>query len=80
MSAGQGPARGGVELRLDESGRIASVLAEDRPRKEGAGCIERPWRGRFFDYRKHQERWLPFAGEVGGVLDGQPCVVGAGGC
>jgi len=36
-----------------------------------------PWvpstqHGRFFDYRRHQGRWLPFAGEVGWVLEGQP--------
>lgn len=71
VSAGQDQARGEVELRLDENGRITRVLAEDRPRKEASGFVERPWRGRFFDYREHQGRWLPFAGEVGWVLDGQ---------
>jgi hypothetical protein len=70
VSAGRERARGEVELRLDESGRIACVLAQDRPRKEGSGFVERPWRGRFFDHRKHQDRW-PFAGEVGWILDGQ---------
>ena len=35
-------ARGEVELRLDESDRIACVLAQDRPRKEGSGFVERP--------------------------------------
>jgi hypothetical protein len=72
VSAGQGQARGEVELRLDERGRIGCVTAQDRPRKEGSSLVERPWRGRFFDYRRHQERWLPFAGEVGWVLEGQP--------
>lgn len=72
VSAGQGSACGEVELRLDESGRIRSVLAKDRPRKEASGFVERPWRGQFFDYREHQGRWLPFAGEVTWVLDGRP--------
>jgi hypothetical protein len=71
VSAGQDQARGEVELRLDESGRIADILAEHRPRKEGSTFVERPWRGRFFDYREHHGRWLPFAGEVGWVLEGQ---------
>jgi hypothetical protein len=71
VSAGQDQARGEVELRLDGSGRIACFRAEDRPRKEGSGFVERPWRGRFFDYREHAGRWLPFAGEVGWVLGGQ---------
>jgi hypothetical protein len=71
VSAGYGQARGEVELQIDESGRIAGVLAKDRPRKEASGFVERPWRRRFFDYREHQGRWLPFAGEVGWVLEGQ---------
>jgi hypothetical protein len=70
-SAGQGPARGEVELHLDESGRIASVTAGDRPRKEGTGFVERPWRGRFFDYRRHKGRWLPFVGEAEWILNGE---------
>ena len=69
VSAGQGDGRGQVELRLDESGRIDSVAARDRPRKEGSRFVERPWRGHFRNYRKYQGRWLPFSGEVGWVLD-----------
>ena len=78
VAAGQHLAHGEVELQLDESGRIGQVLAEDRPRKEDSIFVERPWRGRFFDYREHQGRWLPFAGEVGWVLDGQTFVVWRG--
>lgn len=63
-------ARGEVQLRLDCEGRIASIHAPDRPRKEGAAFVERPWHGRFFDYRWHGGRWLPFAGEVGWEVDG----------
>lgn len=69
VSAGHGERRGEVELRLDETGRIDSVAAQDRPRKEGSRFVERPWRGHFCNYRKHQGRWLPFSGEVGWVLD-----------
>lgn len=69
VSAGRGDQHGEVELLLDESGRIGSVAAQDRPRKEGSRFIERPWRGHFCNYRKHQSRWLPFSGEVGWVLD-----------
>lgn len=58
-------ARGEVQLGLDSDGQIASVYAPDRPRKEGAIFVERPWRGRFFDYRWRGGRCLPFAGEVG---------------
>jgi hypothetical protein len=78
VSAGLEGARGEIELRLDESGRIGSIVAEDRPRKEGTGFVERPWRGRFFDYKKHQERWLPFEGEVGWILDGETFVAWRG--
>lgn len=56
-------------VTLDEKGRIGSVFAQDRPRRENGGFVERPWRGRFSDYRKHQGRWLPFKGEVGWILD-----------
>jgi hypothetical protein len=30
-----------------------------------------PWRGRFSDYRRHNDRWLPFAAEVGWEIDGK---------
>jgi hypothetical protein len=78
VSAGSGPARGTVELHLDDCGRIAAVAAEDRPRKEGSGFVERPWRGKFFDYRQHCGRWLPFAGEVGWELEGDMFVAWRG--
>ena len=64
VSAEGGNARGEVELRLDESGRIDSVAAQDRPRKEGSRFVERPWRGHFWNYRKYQDRLLPSSGEV----------------
>ena len=78
VTAGPAQARGTVELHLDEIGRIAHITAQDRPRKEPAGFVERPWRGRFHDYRQHQGRWLPFAGEVGWVLGDQTVMVWRG--
>jgi len=53
-----------VEIELDAEGRIGSVSA-DRPRKQGTAFVTRPWRGRFFDYRQIDGRWIPHTGEVG---------------
>jgi hypothetical protein len=78
VGAGHGEARGEVELRLDEHGRIDCISANDRPRKEGTVFVERAWVGRFFDYQLHHGRWLPFAGEVGWVLDGQTAIAWRG--
>jgi hypothetical protein len=77
-SAGHGAAQGEVDLRLNDAGRIGSVFATDRPRKEGSRLVERPWHGRFSDYRQHKGRWLPFAGEVGWTVAGQEFVVWRG--
>ena len=71
LAAGSGAARAEVELGLDREGRIASVEASDRPRREGERFVARPWRGQFGDYRRHEGRWLPFAGEVGWQLEGR---------
>lgn len=71
VSAGLGGRRGELELQLNGSGYIEAVMAQDRPRKEGSGFVERPWHGRFFDYRKHEQRWLPFGGEVGWLVKGE---------
>jgi hypothetical protein len=59
-----------IEIGLDQEGRIFSIFARDRPRKEGLTFVERPWAGRFSNYRRHEGRWLPFSGEVGWELDG----------
>jgi len=71
VAAGRNAARGEVEFKLDAEGRIASVTAADRPRLQGGVIDECPWRGRFFDYRQHHGRWLPFSGEVGWVVNGR---------
>ncbi len=64
-----GDVRCELGITLDDEGRIGSVFAPDRPREEDGRFVERPWRGRFSDYKKHWGRWLPFKGEVGWVLD-----------
>lgn len=74
VAAGDARARGEVAFHLDDRGRVASIRAEDRPAMEGKNIVERPWIGKFADYREHQGRWLPFAGEVAWVLDGQEFV------
>lgn len=78
VSCRSGSVRGEVELKLNGQGCVGEVFAPDRPRKEGALFVERPWRGRFFDYREHLGRWLPFRGEVGWDVDGQTFVAWRG--
>jgi hypothetical protein len=56
VSAGTGDAHGAVELSLDDNGRIDRVSAKDRPRMEASGFVERPWSGRFFDYRTSRQK------------------------
>jgi hypothetical protein len=68
IDAGEGAAS--VTLGLDGDGRIASTYAPDRPRAVGHAFVPTPWQGRFFDYRLHEGRWLPFRGEVGWLLHG----------
>jgi hypothetical protein len=70
VSTAVGKAAADVLFELDSDGRIASAFAADRPRAVGQTFVPTPWRGRFFDYRLHQGRWLPFRGEVGWVVGG----------
>ncbi len=71
VAAGTGEGYGCVRIDLDEEGRIGSIFTPDRPFVEGKETKERPWSGRFFDYRLHAGRWLPFGAEVGWTIDGQ---------
>jgi hypothetical protein len=70
VSAGAGETAAEVILSLDSEGRIAGGFASDRPRSATAPILPTPWRGRFSDYRRHNDMWLPFAGEVGWEIDG----------
>jgi len=74
VSAGCGETASEVVLSLDGDGRIAGAFAPDRPRSATAPTLPTPWRGRFSDYRRHNGRWLPFAGEVAWEIDGKKIV------
>jgi hypothetical protein len=71
VSAGAGETTSEVILSLDSEGRIAAGFAPDRPRSATAPLLPTPWRGRFSDYRLHNDTWLPFAGEVAWEIDGK---------
>lgn len=64
VSAGSGGARAEVTLTLNAAGRIAEAFSPDRGALINGVSIPTPWRGVFSDYRLHDGRWLPFAGEV----------------
>lgn len=70
VSAGDGETECEVVLSLDSQGRIVSGFAPDRPRSATAPFLPTAWCGHFSDYRLHDGRWLPFAGEVGWEIDG----------
>ncbi|HEY9218704.1 MAG TPA: DUF6544 family protein [Phenylobacterium sp.] len=60
-----------VDLQLGEDGFVASAMAPDRPRLEGAVTVERPWTGCFSDYRLIGGRRLPFVAEASWTLGGE---------
>jgi hypothetical protein len=70
VTAGSGETAAEVVLSLDGQGRIAGGFAPDRPRSAKAAFQPTPWRGRFSDYRYYNGMWLPFAGEVAWIIDG----------
>jgi hypothetical protein len=74
VGAGTGETAVDVVLSLDTEGRIAGAFAPDRPRSAVAPVLPTPWRGRFSDYRQHNGRWLPFAGEVGWEIEGRELI------
>jgi hypothetical protein len=74
VSAGSGETESEVVLSFDSVGRIGGGFSPDRPRSATAPFLPTPWRGRFSDYRRHEDRWLPFAGEVAWEIDGKECV------
>jgi hypothetical protein len=70
VGAGTGESAVEIALSLDSDGRIATAFAPDRPRWAIDPILLTPWRGRFWDYRLHGGRWIPFAGEVAWEIDG----------
>ncbi len=73
-----GRVRAFVDLTLGKDGLVVSAFAPDRPRLEGCTAVERPWTGRFSDYRSHQRCIVPFSAEVAWTIDGQEAVVWRG--
>jgi hypothetical protein len=71
VSAGAGATASEIMLSLDSDGRITGAYAPARPRSVTAPFLPTPWRGRFSDYRLHETRWIPFAGEVAWEIDGK---------
>jgi hypothetical protein len=74
VGAGSGDRAAEVRLTLDTDGRIEGAFAPDRPRSPAPPVLPTPWRGRFWDYRRHGALWLPFAAEVAWEIDGKPTV------
>jgi hypothetical protein len=71
VSQGQASARAEVIFTLDADGRVGDVMAQDRPRSATPPVLPTPWHGTFSDYRCYEGRWLPCAGQVAWVIDGQ---------
>ncbi len=71
VAAGSGAGYGSVRIDLDDEGRIGGIFAANRPFSDGKIVEERPWSGRFFDYRRHAGRWLPFSADVGWCVGGR---------
>jgi hypothetical protein len=71
VAAGYGERAAELVLRLDSEGRIAEAFATDRPYGVDGAFVPQPWRARMSEYRRHLGRWIPFAGEVAWVLEGQ---------
>ena len=74
VSAGTGETTSEGTPSLDNEGPISGAYAPDRPRSTTASFLPTPWRGRFSDYRHHNGKWLPFAGEVAWEIDGTEVV------
>ena len=58
-----------ISLHLDSRGLVDRIFAPDRPRSVGKLFVPTPWTGRFFEYKHHAGRLLPFRGEVAWVAD-----------
>lgn len=74
VGAGAGETLSEVLLSLDSDGRIVGGFAPNRPRSATPPILPTPWRGRFFDYRQHNGRWIPFGGEVAWEIEGKEIV------
>ena len=57
---------------FDERGLIDTVSAPARGRTVGGHIVPTPWRGRFWNYERHDGMLVPVAGEVAWLLPGGP--------
>ena len=74
VSAGSGETACQIEMSLNSDGQIERIFAADRPRSATPPIMPTPWRGRFSDYRKQDDMWIPMCGEVAWVMDGHELV------
>ncbi len=74
VSTREGDVAAEVTLTLDDKGLIIEAGTDARPRAEGGKTVERPWHGRFWDYRAVSGRMVPHKGEVAWVIDGKDFV------
>ncbi len=66
---GHGPGRAEITFTLGADGLVEAASAAARICIEGGRRVERPWRGRFWDYRRMAHRLVPIQGEVAWVRD-----------
>lgn len=67
-----------VTFELDDAGLIGEAKATERIYRAGKQRLRRPWRGRFWHYRRVAGRIMPMRGEVAWVLDGGDFVYWSG--
>ena len=71
VSATHGGTIAHVDLELGADGMVKTASAPDRPRLEGKITVQRDWLGRFGEYRSHLGRRIPFASDVGWLVDSE---------
>jgi hypothetical protein len=64
----RGSVRVGLQLEVDDRGRVRGVNAESRPRQVGRAVIPTRWGGRFGEYRDFGGMQMPASAEVFWVL------------
>lgn len=78
VAAGEGKARAEVTLFIDANGFVSAIEARDRPQFTDGVFVERPWRGRFWEYRQAGGRITPAQAEIAWVIDGKEFVYARG--
>ena len=70
VATGAGAERGEVTFELNSEGFIVCGSAPSRVYLEKGRTSARPWHGRFWDYRRVGDYFIPIRGEVAWTLDG----------